>query len=89
LAICKICSYIQNDIIDISGNNCSHSDQVLSYSLAISKILERKIYRNIAVNVCMGVKLAFILMEEFKLRMFNNRVLNMIFGPREDELRRD
>jgi hypothetical protein len=34
----------------------------------------------------MGVTLALILREEHRLRMFENRVLRRIFGPKRDEV---
>ena len=34
----------------------------------------------------MGVKLAFILREEYRLRVFENRVLRMIFRSKRDEV---
>jgi hypothetical protein len=33
----------------------------------------------------MGVKLSLTLMEEYRLRVFVNRVLRRIFGPKRDE----
>ena len=37
----------------------------------------------------MGVKLAASLMEEHRLRVFKNRVLRKIFGPKRDEVTRE
>jgi hypothetical protein len=34
----------------------------------------------------MGVKLGLILREEHSLRLFDNRVLRRIFGPKRDEV---
>ena len=38
---------------------------------------------------CMGVKLSLTLREERKLRVFENRVLRRLFGPRRDEVTGD
>jgi hypothetical protein len=37
----------------------------------------------------MGVKLDASLMEEHRLRVFKNRVLRKIFGPKRDEVTRE
>jgi len=71
-----------------SGNVCYHSVQnLLSYSL-LSKTLKIKIYRNIILPfVLYGYKtLSLTLREERRLRVFENRLLSRIFGPRRQEV---
>jgi len=46
-----------------------------------------KIYRTVILLLfCMGVKLGLTWREERRLRMFENRVLRRIFGPKKDEV---
>ena len=62
---------------------CYHSVQNPSSSSLISKNLKIKIYRIIIFPVFfMGVKLS----EEHRLRVFENRVLRKISGPKRDEV---
>ena len=68
------------------GNACYHSVQnFLSYSL-LSKTLKIKIYRTIILPVVLyGCETwSLTLREEQRLRVFENRVLWRIFGPRRD-----
>jgi hypothetical protein len=45
-----------------------------------------KIYRNVILSVVfMGVKLGVTWREKRRLRVFENRVLRRIFGPKKDE----
>jgi hypothetical protein len=41
---------------------------------------------NIAFTFCMGVKLGLTLRKEHRLRVFENRMLRRIFGPKRDEV---
>ena len=70
-----------------SGNACYHSVRNLLSSRLLSKNLKIKIYRTAILPVvlygCETWSLA--LREERKLRVFENRVLRRIFGPRRDE----
>ena len=81
---------IQEEIKSIlkSGNACYHSVQNLLSSSLLSKNLKIKIYRTIILPVvlygCETWSLA--LMEERRLRVFENRVLRRIFGPKRDEV---
>ena len=54
----------------------------------LSKNLKIKIYRTIILHVVLyGCKTWFlILREESRLRVFENRVLRRIFGPKENEV---
>jgi hypothetical protein len=69
-----------------SGNACYHSVQdLLSYSL-LSKNTKIKIYRTIILSVVLyGCETwSVTLREEHRLRVFENRVLWRIFGPKRD-----
>ena len=68
------------------GNACYHSVQnVLSFRL-LSKNLKIKIYRTIILPVVLyGCETwSLTLLEERKLRVFENMVCRRIFGPRRD-----
>jgi len=68
-----------------SGNVCCRLVQNLWLPL-LSKNLKIKIYRTIiSPLLCMGVKLCRTSREECRLRMFENRVLMGLFGPKRDE----
>jgi len=71
-----------------SGNACYHLVQKLLSSRLQSKNLKIKIYRTVVLPVVLyGCEsLSLILREEQKLRVFENRVLRKIFGPRRDEV---
>jgi hypothetical protein len=70
-----------------SGNACYHSVQnVLSCTL-LSKNTKIRVYRTIILPVVLyGCETwSLTLREEQILRVFNNRVLRRIFGPKRDE----
>ena len=71
-------------------NACYHAVQNLLSSSLLSKNLKIKIYRIIILPVVLyGCETwSLILREERRLRVFENRVLRRIFGPRKDEVRR-
>jgi hypothetical protein len=83
----------QNDIQDEiksslnSGNACYYSVQNLLSSHLISKNLKIKIYKTVTLPVVLyGCKTwSLTLGEEHRLRVFENRVLRKIFGPKRDE----
>jgi sorting nexin-29 len=83
----------QNDIHDEiksrlnSGNACYYSVQNLLSSHLISKNLKIKIYRTRILPVVLyGCETwSLTLREEHRLRVFENRVLRRIFGPKRDE----
>jgi hypothetical protein len=71
-----------------SGNACYHSVQNVLCSRLLSKNLKIKIYRNIILPVVLyGCETwSLMLREERRLRVFENRVLRRVFGPRRDEV---
>jgi len=71
-----------------SGNACYHSVQNLLSSRLLSKNLKIKIYRIVILPVILyGCETwSLTLREERKVRVFENRVLRKIFGPRRDEV---
>ena len=68
------------------GNACYHSAQKLMSSSLLSKNLKIKIYRTIIFPVVLyGCETwSLTLREEHRLRVFENRVLRRIFGPKRD-----
>jgi hypothetical protein len=66
------------------GNACYFSVQNLLSSSLISKNVKIKIYRTIILPVVLyGCETwSFTLKKERKLRVFENRVLKRIFGPK-------
>jgi len=70
-----------------SRNACYLSVQNLLSSSLLSKNLKIKIYRNLVLLfVLYGCETwSLILREECRLRLFENRVLRRIFGPKRDE----
>jgi hypothetical protein len=83
----------QNDIRDEiksrlnSGNACDYSVQNLLSSRLISKNLKVKIYKTVIFPVVLyGCETwSLTLREEHRLRVFENRVLRKIFGPKREE----
>jgi hypothetical protein len=74
-----------------SGNACYHSVQNLLSSYLLSKNITIKICKTIILPVVLyGYETwSLILREEHRLRVFENRVLRRIFGPKRDEVRGD
>jgi hypothetical protein len=80
----------QNDIRDEiksrlnSGNACYYSVQNLLSSRLISKNLKIKIYKTVILPVllCGCETWSLTLKEEYRLIVFENRVLRRIFGPK-------
>jgi hypothetical protein len=71
-----------------SGNACCHSVQSLLSSRLLSGNLKLKIYRTIILPVVLYgcVTWSLTLREQHRLRVFGNRVLRRIFGPKRDEV---
>ena len=74
-----------------SGNACYHSVQNILCPRLLSKNLKIKIYRTIILPVVLYrcETWSQTLWEERRLRLFENKVLRRIFGPRRDEVTRD
>jgi hypothetical protein len=71
-----------------SGNACYNSVQSLLLSRLLSRNVKVKIYKTIILPVVLyGCEtLSLTLREEQRLRVFENRVLRRIFGPKRDEV---
>jgi hypothetical protein len=81
---------IQNDIrrrLSL-GNACYHSVQNLLSSHLLSKNLKIRIYKTILLPVILyGCETwSLTLRKEDRLRVFENRMLRRIFGPKRDEV---
>jgi hypothetical protein len=76
-----------------SGNACYHSVQSLLSSHLLSKNLKIRIYeyKTIILPVVLyGCETwSLTLREEHRLRVFENRVLRRIFGPKREEVIRE
>jgi hypothetical protein len=71
-----------------SGNACYHSVQSLLSSRLLSKNVNVKIYKAVIilpVVLCGCETWSLTLSEEHRLRVFENRVLRRIFGPKRVE----
>jgi len=71
-----------------SGNACHHSVQNRLSSSLLSKNIEIKIYRTIILPVVLyGYETwSLTFREEHTLKVFENRVLRKIFGPKRAEM---
>jgi hypothetical protein len=71
-----------------SGNACFHAVQNLLSSRLLSRNVKIKIYKTIILPVVLyGCDTwSLTLREERRLRVFENRVLRRIFGPKRDEV---
>ena len=80
-------NYIAEEIKSrlMSGNACYHSVQnILSFRLLSKNLKNRIVILPVVLYGCETWSLT--LWEERKLRVFENRVLRRIFGPRRDEV---
>jgi hypothetical protein len=70
------------------GNACCHSVQSLLSFCLLSRKLKVNIYKTIILPVILYrcETLSLTLREEYRLRVFENRVLRRIFGPTRDEV---
>ena len=70
------------------GNACYHSVQNLLSPRFLSKNLKIKIYRNITLPLVLyGCETwSLTLREERRLRVFENRVMRRVYGPKRDEV---
>jgi hypothetical protein len=71
-----------------SGNACYHSVQNLLSSRLLSKNIKIRIYEPIILPLvlCGCETWSLTLREEHRLRVFENRMLRRIFGPKRDEM---
>jgi hypothetical protein len=71
-----------------SGNACYQTVQNILSSHLLSKNIKIKIYKTIILSGFLyGCEIwSLILREEHRLRVFENRVLRRIFGPKRDEV---
>jgi hypothetical protein len=71
-----------------SGNACYHLVQSLLSSRLLSKKLKIRIYKTVILPVVLyGCETwSLTLREDHRLRVFENRVLRRIFGPKRDEV---
>jgi hypothetical protein len=71
-----------------SGNACYHLVQKLLSSRLLSKNLKIRIYNTIVLPVVLYGRETWsvTLREEHRLRVFENRVLRRIFGPKRHEV---
>jgi hypothetical protein len=71
-----------------SGNACYHSVQSLLSSRLLSRNLKVKIYKTIILPVVLyGCETwSLTLRKEHRLRVFENRALRRIFGPKRNEV---
>jgi hypothetical protein len=71
-----------------SGNACYRSVQNLVTSRLLSKNIKFRIYKTIILHVVLyGCETwSLKLREQYRLRVFENRVLRRIFGPRRDDV---
>jgi hypothetical protein len=71
-----------------SRNACYHSVQSLLSSRLLSGNVQIKIYKTIVLPVVLYVCVTWslVLREGHRLRVFENRVIRRIFGPKRDEL---
>jgi hypothetical protein len=74
-----------------SGNSCYHLVQSLLSSCLLSRNLKVKIYKTIILPVVLyGCETwSLSLREKHRLRVFENKVLRRIFGPKRDEVMED
>jgi hypothetical protein len=86
-------NYIQEEIKSrlMSGNVYYHSVQNLLSASLLSKNIKIKIYRTIILPIVLyGCETwwSLTLTEKDRLRVFENRVLRRIFGPKREEITR-
>jgi hypothetical protein len=74
-----------------SGNACYHLVQSLLSSFLLSRNLKVKIYKTVILPIVLyGCETwSVTLREEHRLKVFENRVLRGIFGPKRDEVTGD
>jgi hypothetical protein len=87
---CAVLNFIDEEIKSRlkSGNACYHSVQNLLSSSLLTKYITIKIYRTITLRVVYyGCETwSLTLREAHRLKLFENRVLKKIFGPKRDDV---
>jgi hypothetical protein len=83
--LCDVC------FLCVVGNACYHSVENVLSSRLLSKNIKIRIYKTIILPVALyGCETwSLTLREEHRLRVFENRLLRRIFGPRRDEVTGD
>jgi hypothetical protein len=73
------------------GNACNHSIQNLLFSPLLCKNVKIRIHKALILPVVLyGCETRYLaLREEQRLRVFENRLLRRIFGPKRDEVTGD
>ena len=71
-----------------SGNACYHSIKNFLSSSLLSKTTEIKMYRTIFLPLCLNAceTWSLTLREERRLRVFENKMLRKIFGPKMNDV---
>jgi len=89
LLVQSIPDYIESRLE--SGKACCHSVHNLLSSSLLSKYLKIKIYRTVILLVVLYgcATWSLTLRKERRLRVFENRVLRRIFGPKRSEVTRE
>ena len=74
-----------------SANACYHSVQKILSSSFLFRNMKVIQYRELYLCqlFCMGVKLGLTMTEKHRLRMFKNRLLRKIFGPKREVVTRE
>ena len=82
-----VCLYLSKSRLKL-GNACYYSVQNLLSSSLLSKKLKIKIYRTIILPIVLYGRetWSLTLREERRPRVFENRVLRRVFGPKRDEV---
>jgi hypothetical protein len=70
------------------GKACYHLVQKLLLSCLLSKNIGIRVYKTIILPIVLNgcETWSFALREEYRLKVFENRLLKRIFGPKRDEM---
>ena len=73
----------------MSGNACYHSVQNLLYYTLLSKNIKIKVHKTLVLPVVLYgcATWSLTLREECRLRVFENRVLRRVYGPKKNEVK--
>ena len=80
--------FLVKGFVSMTGNACCHSVQNLLSSSLISRSVKIKIYRTIIMPFALyGCEpWSLTLREDCRLRVFENRLLGRIFGPKRNKV---